>query len=120
MEEKTFLNEAGITVTNARFIVSSQTYAMSGITSVKNSHEPPSRTGSTICGAIGLVLLILSAWLYGAVFVAVAVAFWFSEKSRYHIVLATSGGELKALTREDAALVARVVQALNDAIVFRG
>ncbi len=39
MEEKIFLNEGGVIVTSARFVVPSQTYAMSGVTSVKSYEE---------------------------------------------------------------------------------
>lgn len=39
MAEKTFLDEGGVTVTNARFVVPAQTYAMSEITSVKSLDE---------------------------------------------------------------------------------
>lgn len=34
MEERTFLNENGVTVTSVCFIVPKQTFAMSGVTSV--------------------------------------------------------------------------------------
>ena len=43
MAEQTFLNESGVTVTNTRFIVPAQTYAMSGITSVKSLRRDPKR-----------------------------------------------------------------------------
>jgi hypothetical protein len=42
MAERTFLDEGGVTVTNARFVVPVQTYAMSGITSVKSLKHTPS------------------------------------------------------------------------------
>lgn len=34
MEERIFLKESGVVVSNARFIVPAQTFAMAGITSV--------------------------------------------------------------------------------------
>lgn len=36
MEEKSFYNEGGVSVSNSRFIAGGQTYAMSGVTSVKS------------------------------------------------------------------------------------
>ncbi len=38
----------------------------------------------------------------------------------YHVVLNTSGGEMKALSSYQEGYVRKVVKALNDAIVHRG
>ncbi|MEK7207774.1 MAG: DUF6232 family protein [Pseudomonadota bacterium] len=119
MEEKTFFSDGGITVTNTRFIVPSQTYAMSGITSVKNSHESPKRSYPIICGVLGLVFLP-GALVVGLIIAGVAIVWWLGQKTQYHVVLTTSGGEVKALSTVDGALISKVVQALNDAIVARG
>jgi ABC-type Fe3+ transport system permease subunit len=119
MEEKTFLSEGGVTVTNARFIVSSQTYAMSGITSVKNSQEPPKRSYPIICGLLGLLFLV-GVPLLGIVLVILAIVWWIGQKSQYHVLLTTASGEMKALSSTDGDLITKVVQALNDAIVARG
>lgn len=43
MDERVFLEENNIAVTNARFVVSGQTYAMSGIISVESSSPPSVR-----------------------------------------------------------------------------
>jgi hypothetical protein len=50
-----FLNEGGVTVTNARFVVPAQTYAMSGVTSVKSLKHTPSIKGPVILCIIGLL-----------------------------------------------------------------
>lgn len=119
MEEKTFLNEGGVTVTSSRFIVPEQTYAMSGITSVKNSTDYPKRTGPILVGLVGVWMLALANW-YGAIPIVLCILWWISQKPTFHILLATSGGELKALSSGDAAFISRVVKSLSDAIVHRG
>jgi hypothetical protein len=43
MEEQVFFDNGDVTVTNARFISSGQTYVMSNITSVKSLVEDPSK-----------------------------------------------------------------------------
>ena len=54
MEETFFFNDRSVSVSNARFIANGQTYAMSGITSVKTFREDPSYQGPIILGLLGL------------------------------------------------------------------
>ena len=56
MQETIFFEHAGVKVTNARFMVHSQTYAMNGVTSVKSLVTPPSRGGAIIGIAIGVLM----------------------------------------------------------------
>lgn len=76
VEDRVFLREGSVTVTKTRFIVPSQTYAMSGITSVSSTMEAPKRWKSlllVLAGVgllpnietigLGLILLIIAAML---------------------------------------------------------
>ena len=119
MEEKTFLSEGGVTVTNARFIVPSQTYAVSGITSVKNSQDYPKRLYPIVCGLFGFIFLV-SATGFGLFLLVIAAIWWIGQKTQYHILLTTSSGEAKALSSNDGSFISKVVNALNEAIVARG
>lgn len=119
MEEQTFLSENGVTVTNARFLVPTQTYAVTGITSVKNDKETPKRSYPIWCGIIGL-LLLFSIPILGGALIVLAIVWWIGQKPRYHVFLTTAGGETKALSSQNGPFISRVVQALNDAIVARG
>ena len=120
MEEKIFLNEGVVTVTNARFIVASQTFSMAGITSVKNSEEPPKRSYPVICGIIGFLCLIGGAPVIGIGLLVLAVVWWIGQKANYHVILATAGGEMEALSSADGAFISKVVTAINEAMVARG
>ncbi len=122
MEEKTFLSEGGVTVTNARFIVSAQTYAMSGVTSVKSFEEMPSRKGPIILIAIGLLAMLggKDTIVVALLFLAGGIAWWFLAKAKYYVLLSSASGEAKALSSPDRDWIGRVVGALNDAIVHRG
>ncbi len=122
MEEKTFLNEGGVTVTNARFIVPSQTYAMSGVTSVKSFEEQPSRTGPIVLIIVGVLCFLGGgqAIVIGLLFIAGGIAWWMLEKATFHVLLSSASGEAKALSSKDRGWIGRVVGALNDSIVHRG
>lgn len=127
MDEKVFFNEGGVSVSNARFIAHGQTYAMSGITSVKSFAQTPSRKGPTVAGLIGAVLLLAafasdagSIGIFGAALIALAVFWWMNLKPEYSVLLSSSSGEAKAYSSKDYPFINKVITALNDAIVYRG
>ena len=122
MEERNFFNEGGVSVTNARFIAQGQTYAMSGVTSVKTFRKDPSRVGPIILGVVGLACLAGggSASAFGIVLILVAGALFVLMKPEFSVLLSSASGEAKALSSKDGDFIGKVVSALNDAIVHRG
>ena len=120
MAETVFLNENNVQVTNARFIVTGQTYAMNGVTSVKSVRENPSRTLPIILGILGLLLTLKGIAFVGILLIGVAIAMFKLKKARHIVVLNTSGGEVKALNSEDVDYIVRIVNALNESIIHRG
>ena len=127
MAEQTFLNEGGITVTNARFVTTGQTYAMSGVTAVSSWKYPPSRKGPIIVMAIGLLFLLFafmggsfSGGIFAALIIAAGGFWWSKQKTSYSVVLSTASGDAEAYTSKESDFIFRVVDALNDAIVARG
>lgn len=116
--EKTFFQDAGATVTNARFMTNGQTHAMSGITSVQEVTNEPMHGWPILLGAIGLVVCATNVAMGIAILIG-AVFWWYSQKATYTVTIRTSAGELKALTDTDGVRVQRIVQALNEAIVYR-
>ena len=122
MEERTFLSEGGVSVTNARFMTPGQTYAMSGVTSVKSARSDPSRKPPIIMGIIGVLALAGGGGItvVGLLLIAGALAMWFLQKPEFHVQLSSASGEDTALTNRDEQFIAKVVGALNDAIVHRG
>jgi hypothetical protein len=121
-DEKVFLNEAGITVTQARFVVPAQTFAMSGVTSVLALKSDPKRTGPIVLGVLGLITLMAGKMgiLVALLLIAGAVAWWMALKTTYIVKLRTSGGESNAYSSKDKELVDRIISALNESIIARG
>lgn len=122
MEEKTFLNEGNVVVTSARFIVPSQTFAMSGITSVKAFEEKPNRLWPILFLLIGALLLFggRDTVLIGILLAGMGVAWMALQKAIFHVLLTTASGEAKALSSHDGEWVNKVIAALNESIVHRG
>ena len=119
MEEKEFFNYEDVKVTNARFVNGNQTYAMSNITSVKSFVQKPSRLGGVIVLLVGLAIALNSP-VVGLLIAAAAMVYLVLQKTKYHIMLATAGGEVSALTTHQSDYLQKVVAALNEAIVYRG
>ncbi len=120
MDEKTFFEYEDVRVTNSRFMVGSQTFALGNITSVKASEQSPNRLWPVGFAVVGVICLIAQAVPAGIFFLAVGGIWWFLQKSNFHVLLTTAGGETTALTSKQREYIQKVVQALNDAIVARG
>lgn len=120
MEERIFFNQRGVSVSNARFIVNGQTYAMNGVTSVKQAVRHPSRLVPIILGIVGLIALFNGGMIFGGALLAVTVFWWIRDKSVWIVVLNSSSGETKALTSQDKSYIDGVIGALNQSIVYRG
>ena len=124
--ERTFLSESGVMVTNARLVARNQTYAISGITSVKSVTESSSATFPVICLVAGIVLVFIAfsnrslqmgaigAFLFGLGVVIVKI-----QKPTYHVVLTSASGEVKAISSQDYQFISKVLAAINSAIISR-
>ena len=119
MDETTFFEYEDVKVTNSRFISGSQTYAMSNVTSVKAFEQKPKRWGGILVLVIGLAIASNTPAV-GLVIAAVAALYLYMQKTMFHVMLATSGGETSALKTHQREYLDKVVSALNNAIVHRG
>ncbi len=128
--EREFYNTAGVLVTNARFVVGPQTFTMGGVTSVTPFTEPPSYKGPGIVIVLGILAALGGCaqnaqgqgWggiVAGLVIVALGVWWLSRRKPTYHVLLRTASGEAKPLNSQDANYIGQVVNALNEAIVYR-
>lgn len=122
MEEQTFLNESGDTVTNSRFIVPGETFAMSGVTSVKTREHKPSRIGPIIFILMGLISFAMGKdMIIGAfMFLSIGIAWWILHKPKYIVVLTTASREAPAFSNKNKDFIIRIEDSLNEAIVARG
>jgi len=108
----------------------SQTYAMSGVTSVGAGTEYPSKKGPilailfgafiALCGLISIAKGGIVALVIGAGIIALGV-FSLKKKLPIHsVLLRSASGEQKATSSTDVNLIQRIISALNQAIVLRG
>jgi len=121
MEEKVFFDTGTISVSNSRFIVDGQTYAMGNVTSVKTGVEEAKKSTGILIGLFGLFVLFgAKSIIWGIIIMIVGILLFIGAKNKYSVVLSTSSGENQALSSEDKTHIEKVVSALNEAIVSRG
>lgn len=129
--ERVFLETGGVKVTSARFVVPGQTFAMSGVTSVKHWRTPRRWVIGALALIIGLPMLIPGIHLAssgasngplaigGVLALLGALAIW-RGRPQSQVRLQSSSGETKAFASYNDALVRRIVEALTESIIFRG
>lgn len=124
MDEIEFYKGGNVSITNARFLVGSTTYAMNGVTSVKRGQTDPSKAAPVIAGLIGLAMVfVATTFLFKAIGVGLfllAVVWFRSIKPEYIVVLNSASGESQALSSQDVKYINDVINALNEAIIHRG
>ncbi|MNG64365.1 hypothetical protein D3C79_226050 [compost metagenome] len=113
-----------VLVTNARFIVGSNTYAMSGITSVKKNKIPANRTPGLVMIVIGAIVLYAVqsvGWkAFGGFLLLSGFGAFIMEKPKYVVTICSSSTETKALENSDESYIDAVISALNTSIIKRG
>jgi len=123
--ETTYYTNGRVTVTNARFVVDAETYAISGITSVKLGVKRPNRILPILL--IVLTFLVqtkggnaanLSIWHWGLTLLP-GVLWLALQRTYYTVTLASASGENRALKSKIKPFVSEVVEAINQAIVRR-
>jgi hypothetical protein len=120
-EEATFFQSGEITVTNARFIVGAQTFAVRGITSVRGVETPANYGGPVLVLLFGVLLAVLAAsWTLGILLLAPGVWLCFRQKPTFAVVLRTAGGEVTAYESKKRDDISAIIQALNNAIISSG
>ena len=123
MREQVFFEHGNVKVTNARFVVDSQTYAMNGVTSVKSNVAPPNRTGAILAIGVGLLMLFAAegaSKIIGLALVAGGAWFLSRLKATHSVYLSSASGEVQALSGTDESFIKSVIHALNEALIHRG
>jgi hypothetical protein len=125
MQDTIFFNDEGVLVTRSRIVVLDQTFAMSGITSVKVAplHHIFRRIVAVVFILFGLMMCIpgnASAYVVAALSVVVGVAIAWGAKTRYALILLSASGELKALVDTNEDLVYKISTSISNAMIARG
>jgi hypothetical protein len=126
MQEEEFFSSENVSVSRTRFVAFGQTYAMSGVTSVRVGEIKPSMGFPIIFGFLGCFFCIMGIkssmlmLVLGVVLFVLAGLIINAQKTEYTVQLHIASGEIPALKSPSKEYIDQVVQALNDCIVARG
>lgn len=121
-EEKVFHRDSNVTVTQSRFIANGRTYAMRNISSVTISEIERSKKLPMAILIVGCLMAIFNenVRILGVI-VAVGSFVWMvMMKNDYAVRISTNAGETNSLTSRHKDYIQKVVNSLNDAIIYRG
>lgn len=123
-EEKVYLKQGDVTVTNTRVVISGKTYAMTNITSVTMGKQSASILPPFIAITVGVIIAAIVGGTIGNL-IAVAsiiggIVLFITRKPNYVVRIGSASGEADALESQDQDNVQKIVNAVNEAIVNRG
>lgn len=133
-EERAFLNENFVYVSNTRVVIQGTTYSTANITSVRKTITPANSGCAVLLVIVGVLIVLggiigvtsnqngdgAGAIVFGIILLAGGILWLRSLKPTYHVMLASASGERQGLSSQDESLVNRVTTAIADAITFRG
>jgi hypothetical protein len=119
--EVTFYQDVNVTVTQSRYVTNSKTYAMRNISSVHIFEIVKSKTLPIVMVILGgLMLLSDASRILGFILLAIGILILALIKNEFTVRISTNAGEVNSIVSKDRSYVQNIVNALNDAIVFRG
>jgi len=128
--EQTIYHDNFIAVTTARVTIGSATYPLRNVTSVKMIFTPPQVGCAALLLLGGMCILMMAAiplnnlpydsipcWVMGGIVILASVARMCLAKTKYHVDLSTSSGEIQLLTSKNKTYIEKVVTSINEAVV---
>jgi hypothetical protein len=120
-QEKLFYQDANVTVTQSRFVSGSKTYAMRNISSVSIFKIEKSKLGPILLIGLGLILMFSdSTRVLGFIILALGITWIMNIKNEYSVRISTNAGETNGLVSKNQDYIQKIVNALNEAIIYRG
>ncbi len=119
-QKKIFYQDPKVTVTQDKFVSDGETYAIKDISSVSNFEIVKSKNGPSMLMALGVILLVPSGMrILGGILVILGFVWLFSVKNEYAVRISRNADEINSLVSRDRDYIQKIVDALNEAIIFR-
>jgi len=126
VDEKTYLSDDDVTITNTQVLIKGKAYTMSHITSVEAVKHKPKQLGPFIVMLVGVLVLIMGSTgdsgtlIAGVVILALGAVWAWIRRVKYIVQIESSSGRSAALVSSNKAYIEQVAAALQKAIVERG
>ena len=121
IQEKIFFQDQNVLVTQARFIAGSKTYAMRNISSVSNHEIKKSKVWPIIMLVLALLLVFSDDLQIAGFVIGILGGLWlYGIKTEYSVRINSNSGEADGFISKDRQYIQQIVDALNEAVVYRG
>ena len=119
--EKVFYQDSNVTITQSRFVSQSKTYAMRNISSVTNFQIKKSRLLQILLILVGVMCMLTeSARVFGIFLLALGILLLYLTKDEYSVRINSNSGEADGYISKDQQLIQKMVDAVNEAMIYRG
>lgn len=120
-QEQEFFKDAGIAVTNARFITNGQTISMAGVTSV-TTIKMGLGGAEKLALVFGIILLlgVKSLFVKALALAAIGFGVWGMMNPVFALILVSAAREQRVIADRNKARVFAVAEAVNQALIHRG
>lgn len=120
--EKVFYQDSNVLVTQARLIVFNKTYAMRNISSVSMfvKHKTLTKFFSLALLLVGLFGIFQEVYTLGFLSTIVAGILLFLMKDEFIVQISSNSGDNNVLVSKNKDYIQKVVNAVNEAIIYRG
>lgn len=126
-EEKIFYQNNDVTVTQSRFVSGGTTYAISDISFVRKrkiSKDIKDILTPIFYIVVGIIFLIFSLDLFfriaGGICVIIGILWLFLVKQKFSVRININKEKEDSFISKDEELIAKIVDAVNNAMVYRG
>lgn len=120
--DKIFFQDNDVLITQSRIVIFGKTYAMRNISSVSITQESKLflKISSTIMLVFALSGFFLKEYLIGLIALGIAVIMLLNSKDEYIVVISSNSGDNNALKSKNRDYIESIIEAINEAIIFRG
>ena len=120
--DKIFFQDNDVLITQSRIVIFGKTYAMRNISSVSITQESKLflKISSTIILVFALSGFFLEEYLIGIIALGIAVIMLLNSKDEYIVVISSNSGDNNALKSKNRDYIESIIEAINEAIIFRG
>lgn len=119
LKEEVFYQDENVLISHTRMTLGGTTYATANITSVSTYRLKPSRKLEIIMGLIGLAV-IFNDFFVGLILIGLAGLIFYMKKTKYIVKLSSNASEKDALRSTNKDYIYKIVEAINNAIIYRG
>lgn len=119
-EEKIFLKDNNVTITQSRFISLDTTYAMRNISSVSmfQIKKKKKKTLAILLIVIGVLFFIPSRGVL--LLIGIAMIILNKDKYKYSVRIQSNAGEADGFISTDKVYIQKIIDSVNDAMIYRG